>query len=76
MKSDQTIDSILQELCNIVYQHGKATRTNTPFHYGEPLKEAKTALEQLFEEEAQKEYLRGYDDAEARVKTELEIGDR
>ena len=39
-----TIDDRLQELSNTVYQHGKATRTNTPFHHGEPMSEAKQAI--------------------------------
>lgn len=38
------VDEILQELSNTVFQHGKATRTNIPFHYGEPMKDAKQAL--------------------------------
>ena len=48
---DKSIDEILQQLCNTVYQHGKATRTNTPFHYGEPMKEAKQAIKALIEQE-------------------------
>lgn len=39
------LEEILQELSNTVYRHGQATRTNTPFHYGEPIKEAKQAIE-------------------------------
>jgi hypothetical protein len=39
-----TLDDTLQELANTVYQHGKATRTNTPFHYGEPMGQAKEAI--------------------------------
>lgn len=38
------ITEILQELCNTVYRHGQALRTNTPFHYGEPMKEATELL--------------------------------
>lgn len=46
-KDELSIDSIMQGLANTVFQHGKATRTNTPFHDGEPIKEAKQALFQL-----------------------------
>jgi hypothetical protein len=42
---DDELDEILQELSNTVYRHGQATRTNTPFHYGEPMKEAKQAIQ-------------------------------
>lgn len=51
----QAIDEILQQLCNTVYQHGKATKTNTPFHYGEPMKEAKQALTHLINKAREKD---------------------
>jgi Cft2 family RNA processing exonuclease len=41
-----TLQERLQELSNIVYQHGQATRTPIPFHYGEPMKDATKAIEQ------------------------------
>jgi hypothetical protein len=38
------LDEILQKLCDTVFQHGQATRTHTPFHSGEPKKEAEAQL--------------------------------
>jgi len=58
------VDEILQELSNTVFQHGKATRTNIPFHYGEPMKDAKQALYKDMLE------LIGEDDTEVRGTTQ------
>lgn len=39
-----TLDDRLQNLSNKVFAHGRATRTNTPFHYGEPESDSKLAI--------------------------------
>lgn len=46
-QTDKSIDRVLYELANTAYQHGKATKTNTPFHYGEPVKETSAKIHSL-----------------------------
>ncbi len=69
------LDEILRELANITYQHGKATGTNTPFHYGEPVKEAEQAIlkhiEEAIGEDVKATYCQACDDSEGRATNQL-----